>query len=299
MCGMTQLHVRHDSHTCVTWLPSSFSGVCVPQIPVWHGSCIRVTKWVAWLSHIKWFSWCTYAHVWRVCAKWPTHMCVVYVQSNRHICVSCMCKVTHTYVYAQVCCVCGTWPTHMCDVTNTCLYAQVCCVCGTWPTHMCDVTNTCAYAQVCRVCATWPTHMCDVTYLWRDSYIRVPWRVTWLTCDVIHTYVCSDVQHVAHRCVTWLLAHVWHDSQFDTSPHSHRMEGLQTRRTESERERKRKKEREGEGGKREKQRERERERGRKVTRILNIAACKSKHCITHCNTYCNTHFNTQERWLAF
>jgi len=61
---------------------------------------------------------------------------------------------------------------------------------------------------------TWLIHTCDMThsYVWHDSFTRVPWLIH--MCDMTHSHVWHD----SFICVTWVQVRMWTANNFNKTP---------------------------------------------------------------------------------
>jgi len=113
-------------------------------------------------------------------------------------------------------CVCVTWLIRTCAITHNSFVhvvyehisfgkdAPLCAshliltksaslrTCGVTPSHVCHDSFVCVAYERAFSKKTRPHCAKDATlsYMWRDSFARVPWRIR--VCDVPHLYVCSS-----------------------------------------------------------------------------------------------------------
>jgi len=219
------LYVRHDSFICVTWLIQQHD--CHVQdvrhkkhrhLYVRHDSFVCVTWHIQQHDcHVHDVRHKKHRHLYvrhdsLICATRhiQQHYCHVHDVRNKNT-VTCMCDVTHSYVWRDtficvhwISCtrcttqktpplVCVTWLIRMCDAKHSfvCIDSDIHII----PykrhptTYMCDVTHLIQYKR----------HPCHL-YAWRDSFICVTQHI-WLCVLTRHIHVIQYKRHPRHLCV--------------------------------------------------------------------------------------------------
>ena len=178
MCGMTHLHVWHESFTCVTWHIYTCD---MNNSRVWQDWFTRAT-WLIYKCENHFTCNTTHLHVWHDLFHVSDDSFSCHVP--RHM------RMSHQNT---------TWLIRMCDMTHSYLWHDSFISCVRWLILMWRATKTPQSAQSLK------TH----SYVWHDSFICVTWLV-----HARDIFLLSDMQHDSKKNdLPMTHSYVWCDSE--------------------------------------------------------------------------------------